>query len=139
MKKQIVRGVFTVCAIGITFAGCEHSIPSDPDGGQQPSDATLTKIQTEILTPSCTGCHGGNSPVAGLNLESGNTFANTVGVTSNNYRKPFIDPQNPSNSLIYLKITGANGVGGVMPPTGSLSSSKIDLIKKWIEDGAKNN
>ena len=58
--------------------------------------------------------------------------------TSNN--GPVIIPNNGSGSLIVKKLQGV-GPGSRMPPepASKLSDSKIETIKIWIDQGAKNN
>jgi hypothetical protein len=40
---------------------------------------------------------------------------------------------------LYLKVTGAGGVGGPMPPAARLSQAETDSIKAWISAGALDN
>ncbi len=53
-----------------------------------------------------------------------------------------ITPGSPSNSYLYLKISGSPPIGSMMPPatTGdSLSPTEIATIMNWIESGAPND
>ena len=106
-------------------------------------DATLTKIQDEIFTPSCatSGCHSGTNPPDGLNLAAGNSYANTVGVTA--VQMPslmLIEPGDPDNSYLVRKIEGSGIVANRMPLGGApLSSAQIDLVRQWVVEGALDN
>ena len=80
-----------------------------------------TEIQT-IFNNNCISCHGNSG---GLSLES---YANLM--TGGN-SGPAIISGDHSNSLLWQKINS-----GQMPPNSQLSSSNIDLIAAWIDEGA---
>lgn len=111
------------------------SISQDPP-------VALSEIQSTIFTPNCafSGCHGGASPVLGLNLEPGQTFSNTVGVTSSqNSSLKLIQPSDPDNSYLIRKLEGT-GSGSTMPKGASpLSSEDIDSVRSWVSAGALDN
>ena len=85
-----------------------------------------------MLNASCINCHGNNG---GLSV---GTYNNLMKGTSNN--GPVIIANNGSGSLIVKKLQGV-GPGSRMPPepASKLSDSKIETIKIWIDQGAKNN
>ena len=99
---------------------------------QQSADTGIvfsTQIQP-ILTRNCQGCHQGGAAPADLQLDS------AAGVLKGSVSGKVFVPGNSSESLIYHRITGKDGV--VMPPTGrTLAEPEIALIKKWIDEGAK--
>ena len=74
-----------------------------------------------------TNCHSGNGEARSLM-----TYAN---IMSSNY----VITGNSANSRMYRAITG-NGED-IMPPypNSPLTSEQITLIKKWIDQGSKNN
>ena len=74
-----------------------------------------------------TDCHGGTNPKEGLNLSTYSTAAN------NDKVKPY----NASNSKLYRSVTGSADIMPP-PPKSKLSQNEIDLIKKWINQGAKD-
>ncbi len=84
-----------------------------------------------ILNKSCalTGCHGAGGHVPDL------TMANAYNsLISGNY----IDKTKPSNSTIYLWLTGKKAV--IMPMGAGNNPSNINaLVLAWITQGAKNN
>lgn len=80
-----------------------------------------TEIQT-IFNNNCISCHGNSG---GLSLDS---YASLM--TGGNSGSVIISGDH-SNSLLWEKINN-----GQMPPNGQLSSSNIDLIAAWIDEGA---
>lgn len=105
------------------------------------SNANLTFIQANVFTPICSGCHGGPTPSAGMNLTAGQAFANIVNVNSSEVPSLLrIKPGDPDNSYLIRKIEGTATVGGRMPLGGApLSPTLIQTIRDWISDGALNN
>jgi uncharacterized membrane protein len=83
----------------------------------------ISQIQP-ILSQSCTSCHGNS---AGLNLNSYNALMNG----SNN--GAVITPSNHSTSTLWQRINNNS-----MPPGNNpdLSSTQINLIAQWIDEGA---
>jgi hypothetical protein len=68
-----------------------------------------------LLKASCTSCHGGGNPSAGINLST--------------------------YSSVKSNANAANGAiqNGVMPPGGSLSTANKQLFQSWVNAGAPNN
>jgi ankyrin repeat protein len=82
-----------------------------------------------IFKANCYGCHGPAQQMNSFRLDRrsdamrGGTLAQ-------------IGPGNAAGSRMYLRLTG-NQYGLQMPPTGPLSSEQIDVIKRWIDQGAE--
>jgi len=101
--------------------------------------ATFTEVQQQIFTASCafSGCHGGSSPGGsspqqGMDLRAGAAFANIVNVASS--EKPSLDriePSDPDNSYLYLKVLGDSSISGARMPSGGamLSQDLLDLLR----------
>ena len=99
-----------------------------------------------IFTANCakSGCHAGSSPQQEQNLSEEFAYANIVGVASHEMPSlKRVDPGNPDNSYLVLKIEGVGIVGDRMPfdqlgsgPNGYLTQAEIDTIRAWIQDGA---
>lgn len=85
-----------------------------------------------IFNSSCISCH--NATHIYLQLDSCCSYYELFFTGSN---APYIDTLNPAQSLIIKRMTGE--IGPTMPLTGSLPQSQIDLITRWIEEGARNN
>jgi ankyrin repeat protein len=81
-----------------------------------------------IFKANCYGCHGPAQQMNGFRLDRradamrGGTLA-------------MIGPGNAAGSRMYLRLIG-NQYGLQMPPTGPLNDSQIDVVKRWIDQGA---
>lgn len=93
-----------------------------------PGEASFREHVQPILLRNCVGCHGG---AAGLWLDRYER------IMEGSIRGPVIEPGNPEESELYLRITGKKRPA--MPPGKSLSSVQIDAIRDWIEQGAPDN
>jgi len=83
-------------------------------------------------TCAASGCHGGSQQAANLNLEI-DPWHSLI-----NYVPPIVLVKNGTNSLLVMRIDGRT------PPqmplrSQPLSTNQINGVKKWIDEGAKNN
>jgi hypothetical protein len=78
-----------------------------------------------IFQENCISCHGPSQQMNGLRLDR----------RSSVIRTRMVVPQSLDYSFLYAKVSGTQA-GPQMPPTGALRPQPIDLIKKWIEQGA---
>lgn len=81
-----------------------------------------------ILVSNCAmaKCHDAISHKEGLVLTSYESALHLV------------SPGNPTRSELYKVITTSNQEDLMPPPPGKLSSAQIELIARWIREGAKN-
>ena len=134
-----------ICALLLLTACGELKTPTSPGGPGEPIDpnATFTRVQSEIFTPTCAsiGCHDNIGQQSQLVLVASRAYANTVGV--NSVEMPQLQrvaPGDPGNSYLYRKITGAGITGERMPlQMPPLSDDKIRLVRDWIRRGAPND
>jgi len=138
MRKWIA---IPIVALGLALAGCSGE--DSPRGGmtQNPGTVTLATVQTAVFSPSCakTNCHIGVDAPFGLDLSQGETMGNVRGVAS--AEMPTFDrvePFNADDSYLYMKVTSDPRItGDPMPADGStLTSGQLDLLRRWIEQGA---
>lgn len=137
MLKRIF--IFSIIiGASIAFISCEHQpkIKIGAGNNNTPVDSTnngtncspdTVYFVNEILpmiTSNCAqaGCHDNITQAEGIVLNSYSNIMRTVRAG------------NASNSKLYKEI-----INGNMPPAGSMTQEQIDKIKKWINQGAKNN
>lgn len=75
-----------------------------------------------IIETHCNGCHGIKPPQGGISLA---TYADI---------KPFVN-----NGSLLGSIKFESGYSAMPKNSSKISQCKIDIIQKWIKDGAKNN
>lgn len=122
-----------------------------PETGE--AEITLGQLVDEIFNNSalggqrCANCHGGGSPLGGMNLETLELAAANLlgadeeGVPANgNASYLRVDPGNPDDSYIVLKLEGDSRAGSQMPLGQSpLTVDQIALVRDWIANGAPIN
>lgn len=136
-----------ICFAVLILAGCGElvDLPTEPGGGGEPIDptATFTRVQNEIFTPTCgrVACHDAIGHQSNQILTVGNAYANIVNVPSVEMPQLMrVKPNDPANSYLYRKITGAGITGDRMPLSlPPLSDAQIKLIRDWIRRGAPND
>ncbi|HEY0159014.1 MAG TPA: hypothetical protein VGF28_17140 [Thermoanaerobaculia bacterium] len=130
----------------LVLTGCgELKTPTQPGGGGNPIDpnATFTRVQNEIFTPTCAsiGCHHPVGQQSQLVLTAAQSYANTVNIASVEMPQlRRVQPGDPDNSYLYRKITGSGITGERMPLSlPPLSAAQIALVRDWIRRGAPND
>jgi len=82
-----------------------------------------------IFQSRCVGCHGPEQQMGGLRLDR-RADALRGGTQTD------IGPGNADGSRLYHRVIGAN-FGARMPPGGApLSDDQIEIIRRWIDEGA---
>ena len=137
--NRILLASLTAVLIGLV--GCERADEDDVNASVEP---TLTSIQTNIFDLNCaiSGCHAGPGSAQGLNLNEGESFSNIVNIGSREVPTLMrVNPGNPDQSYLYLKVVGTGAIVGARMPLGrpALTTEEIDIIRQWIEDGAMDN
>lgn len=137
-----------IVGLSCIFYGCGYSSGSSSttaSTGTDALEAKFTSIQSKIFAKSCatSGCHVQNAQFPALEKEL--AFGDLVGVPSRLAQGQTLVVRSDANSsYLVRKLLGTQadvgGSGSRMPKGGSaLSQSDIDVIKKWINDGAKND
>ena len=80
-----------------------------------------------VLNANCASCHPLLVPE--LDLTVGNSYNAIIGGA-------YVIPENVDTSPLYQRLLGNPRI---MPPSGALPSQEIEIIKRWIEQGANNN
>lgn len=147
VSRLRTHGMVAFC-VSALLSGCSggggDDTPAATTTTPTPAPTTQTlfqQVQTQVLTPNCTGCHvGANAPV-GLRLDAANSFAMLVNVASVQVPTLLrVKPGDPDNSYLVQKIDGRATVGGRMPlGRAALPQASIDLVRSWIAAGATAN
>jgi mono/diheme cytochrome c family protein len=121
MKMLRWFGCFLICGLfTLSRASGEGSVdPADYLSGIKP-----------ILVKNCSKCHGPQKQLAGLRLDTAG------GLREGGDSGATIVPGNSLKSLLIHAITGTENASKMPPEGGGLSIEEIQLIRKWIDDGA---
>src|SRR3974390_360873 len=100
---------------------------------QQPAGTVDYKKQVQpIFDTNCKACHSGGAAPAGLLLDSGG------GLMSGSQSGKVVIPGNSKDSILVHRVReGSMPAGGAGFGNGTLPEASINLIAKWIDEGAK--
>jgi hypothetical protein len=137
--KQVALLGWLGVALGLALAGCNGTDPAGPITG--PEAVTLATVQNSVFSPSCalSNCHIGPGAPFGLDLSQGHAMANLRNVPSAEIPQyDRVEPGRAFESYLYMKVTADERIAGDPMPLvgGPLSSGQLDLLRRWIEDGA---
>ncbi len=118
--------------IGFAINACYYDafpeddyVPGDGDDGE----TELLSYQDDIepLWVQCTGCHkeGGDAP-------------NMLDDSYDNLLDGYVIPFDADASILYKSLLGIDGVE-LMPPGSGWPTSKSNLVRDWINQGALDN
>ena len=128
---MVVAGL---AGVWLVLVGCDDTEFPSSGGGDDVTETGYAGVQ-QVAAGSClTGCHEAAVATAGLDLET-DLCAATVGVTGG-CGEVLVAAGDSAGSLLWQKIDGSQGCGGLMPPAGQLDQSLIDLVAEWIDSGA---
>jgi mono/diheme cytochrome c family protein len=110
--------------IAVACKNNPSGVPADP--------SYATDVQT-IFNDHCVTCHGNSSPQAGYSLTG---HAGALGNGSDTI--PNVIAGRADSSKLYRKVEGIETpqMPYGLPPLGS---TKLGIIRNWIDKGAKNN
>lgn len=113
-------------------------------GGDPTPGVSFAGAVQPIFNSNCasSGCHSSGSATGGLVLTEGQAFANIVNVPSVEQSSLMrVQPGDAEASYLVRKIRGDAGIsGGRMPLNRApLTSSEIQTIIDWVNQGAANN
>jgi len=126
------RFQLTVATLVLLASGGVRCV-SAADGATDVAEPTAEQLAffaekiEPLLKLRCLKCHSGDVPKGSLALTSHDKLL--AGGDSG----PALDPANPAASLL---LSAIRYDGLEMPPTGKLPDTEIDLLTKWIEQGA---
>jgi len=124
--------VLALLFAALLIAGCgnQPAAPAPKAETAAPAEVSFAKDVQPILTQSCMPCHSGGADAKSKYVLTG--YEGVMGTGKDSVANVFAG--NADSSVLYqmLKICK-------MPPAGPLPTDKVDLVKKWIDQGAKNN
>ena len=123
MRPIVYLTIIAVCV----FNSCEWSYVEPPE---PIPDVSFNDDILPILVSNCVSCHqiGKVSPELILSAEMAYNQLLYDGVNA-----PYVNTDDPEASSLYFRLNLD------MPQFGLLSTDKIAMILKWIQDGAKND
>ena len=125
----------SVLLLTILAAGCADSV-------ERP--ARWSYIHAAIIQPACTtaGCHSSLTAIAGVNLsDRQGSYTIHTGRICGEPASPLDPPRNyvapfsAESSRLYHQLIGENT--DQMPPDTALPPAEIELVARWIDEGAK--
>lgn len=138
MKKALLYFIIALVAVLFMVAGCDLGTDPPPDQTDIPSIIYSQHIQP-IFARSClsSGCHNAVDAEEDLVLESWET------VFEGSHHGAMVIPFRPDKSHLVFHINTDSTLGPVaqplMPPGEPLSRSEVELIMRWILEGARND
>jgi hypothetical protein len=132
MLKSLGRVVVLLLT---SFAfGCAGGATGDGGKPNQACTSDEASIRSTIFAASCAGagCHGKESPAAGLNLIDMplEQLKSTSSALCAGWS--LVVPGSPEKSLLYQKLTASPVCGERMPLAGQLSDASIQCVADWI-------
>jgi hypothetical protein len=104
-------------------------------GGTAP-EFLLTKIEDKIFAPKCFSCHNSKVADRDLDLSKWQTYSHTVNVKSQiNAVKLLVKPGDAISSFLYQMLEDPSLAPDML--SVDLTENEMDLIKRWINEGAK--
>lgn len=125
MKKNSIVLLFMVACLSLTITSCYYDKRIQDEIIEVPEVVSYANDIQPIWNSECVSCHAGN-------IQPDLTSANSYNDVMSNWVKS----GDAAASTLYKTLIGE---AVLMPPSGKLSQTKINLVAKWINDGALNN
>lgn len=136
-----MRILLLLTSVVVACGGGEEG--PDPLCEEATMNQSFDWIVDNIFLESCVSsqCHGGTDPEEGLDLRANVAYSEIVGQSSvQQTGLNLIEPGDPANSYLYIKIGGGNQAMLLEEPMPNddppLCDEKVDAIRRWIEAGA---
>jgi hypothetical protein len=124
MRVRLGVGLVLAAFLALCWALSSSVSAEEP----KKADTKVPTFKTDIaplLNSSCTGCHNANKKKAGVDVSSYDAVMKIV-------------KANEADKSRLVKSVSGTGAK-LMPPKKGLSDKQIDVIKAWINAGAKND
>ena len=123
----------------VEFLQAWYVPPEEAAGGEQVLDpntietVSLAQHVKPILDKRCLSCHG-------KRVKGGYSMLDYDKMMTSGDNAPVITAGDAANSILAQMLRGIETpAGGQMPPGRPLKAEQIQLIEKWINQGAQNN
>lgn len=144
---ELTRIASILALVGACVA-CGDPTPAEIEDEPVPTRRILqtpsfsVDIHEIFVRNGCTdaGCHGIGQAGLTLGPDPSANYANLVDVPAESERQYLrIEPFDPDESYVVIKLEGRQQVGGEMPPGLPLDSVDLTNIRNWVTTGAPNN
>jgi hypothetical protein len=121
--------------------GCDDTLfgvsAKADDTGWNIEGTDIDAVEAVLEGPgSCFMCHGTSGGSGGLSME-GNVCAAIVDVDSENYPgNKIVASGSAADSVLWHKMNDSGDFDSVMPTSGKIDQSFVDIIETWIDNGA---
>jgi len=147
-----IVAVLMAVVVGLAaLSGCERSGAGIGDGtrqggalpgGAEPDGVSYSRKIEPLLGKRCGTCHTADDPDGKLVLDPGKGYEQMVGRASTQAPAlAIVAPGDVAGSYLWQKLENTSTIGRGMPRTlfGSrkLPESERELIRRWIEEGAR--
>ena len=123
--------LYVVPVLLIVFPALVQAATSEKRSAQEEGPVDFSRDIKPLLHRHCAECHGGVKSKGGLSLV---TKARAFGETKSG--ELAITPGHPEKSELVARITSRDE-DERMPPEEALSKTEIDLLTRWIAEGAR--
>jgi hypothetical protein len=136
-RHALARALGALALAGALLSGC----------GEDDRPASWSYIHAAIIAPNCatSSCHTADNAQAGVQLHSVEaSYAILVGSPCRSNDPPgqaprnYVSPLQPERSQLMYLLLGVES-NAQMPPDKPLPDGDIDLIERWIQEGAQCN
>jgi hypothetical protein len=132
MKKILkLTSKVAVLVLLLSLTGCYYNEVVDQTQLPPINDEISFSLDIQpILNENCIACHDGTLDP---NLTEGNAYTSLTSIPGG------IVPGDAAGSELVEMLEHDPANPNPMPPAGPISTTKINLIKAWIDQGALNN